>query len=95
LEKNKQGIWTANKHRGVSNVKALEKWREKTVVKISGKEIKAVNKFVYLKCVVEKNVKIQNDINERTGNASQLYQIAKSLLWTKDVDRRCKIMDMY
>jgi hypothetical protein len=46
-------------------------------VKINGREIK-VDKSVYLGSVVEKNGKIQNEINERNGKASKLYHLAKS-----------------
>jgi hypothetical protein len=31
-----------------------------------------------------KNGKIQNEMNERTGNASKCYQVAKNVLWNKD-----------
>jgi hypothetical protein len=30
-------------------------------------------------------------INERTGKASEFYHLAKSLLWNKYIDRKCKI----
>jgi hypothetical protein len=64
---------------------------KKTVVKINGKEIKYVDKFVYLGSVVEKNGNIQNEIHERIGKASKRYNLAKSLLWNKNIDRKCKI----
>jgi hypothetical protein len=35
--------------------------------------------------------KIQNEIIERIGNASTFYNLAKSLLWNKDIYRKCKI----
>jgi hypothetical protein len=38
-------------------------------VKIHGEEMKEVDKFLYVGRVVEKNVKIQNEIDERTGMA--------------------------
>jgi hypothetical protein len=41
--------------------------------------------------MVEKNGKVQNDINKRIGKASKFYHLAKILLWNKDIDRRCKI----
>jgi hypothetical protein len=31
-----------------------------------------------------KNGKIQNEMNEKTGNASKCYQVAKNVLWNKD-----------
>jgi hypothetical protein len=60
-------------------------------VKINRKEIKEVNTFVYLGSVVEINGKIQSKIKERTRKTSEFYQLAKSLLWNKDIDRKCKI----
>jgi hypothetical protein len=62
---------------------------EKIMVKINGKGTKEVDKFVYLGSVVEKSGKIQNEINEI--KASELYHLAKSLLWNKGIDRKCKI----
>jgi hypothetical protein len=43
-------------------------------VKINGTEMK-VDKFIYLQSVVEKNGKIQNEINERTGKVSKFYHL--------------------
>jgi hypothetical protein len=40
---------------------------------------------------VERNGKIQNEKNERIGKASEFHHLAKSLLWNKDTDRKCKI----
>jgi hypothetical protein len=62
-----------------------------TIVKIKGKGIKELDKLVYLGCVVEKNGKIQTEINKRNGKASTLYHLANSLLWNEDIDRKCKI----
>jgi hypothetical protein len=31
------------------------------------------------------------EINERIGNDSEFYHLAKSLLWNKDIDRKYKI----
>jgi hypothetical protein len=39
--------------------------------------------------VVEKNGKIQNEINERIRKASKLYHLTKSILRNKDVDLKC------
>jgi hypothetical protein len=36
--------------------------------------------------MVEKNGKIQNDINERIQKASKFYHIIKSILWNKDIE---------
>jgi hypothetical protein len=52
-------------------------------VKINGKEM---DKFVYLGSVVEKNGKIQSEINERTGKTSKFYHLAKSLVWNNDIE---------
>jgi hypothetical protein len=60
-------------------------------VKISGKEKKEFHKFVYLGSVVEKNGKIQNEKNEKTGKASEFYHLAKTLLRNKDINNKCKI----
>jgi hypothetical protein len=46
---------------------------------------------VYLGSVMKKNGKIQNEINERIGKVSEFYLKTKSLLWNKDVDKKCKI----
>jgi hypothetical protein len=54
-------------------------------------KIKEVDKFICLGSVAEKNGKIQNEINERTGKASEFYHLAGNLLWNKDIDRKCKI----
>jgi hypothetical protein len=72
-------------------LKTLKKCNKNTVIKMNGKEIKEVDKFVYLVSVVEKNGKIQNKINKRIGKASEFYHLAKSLLWNKDTDGKCKI----
>jgi hypothetical protein len=40
---------------------------------------------------MEKNGKIQNEINEKTGNASKFYLLANSLLWNKDIDKNVKL----
>jgi hypothetical protein len=72
-------------------LKLLSNVGKNTVVKINGKDIKEVDKSVYLGSVVEKNGKIQNEINERTGKASKFHHLAGNLLWNKDIDRKCKI----
>jgi hypothetical protein len=46
-------------------LKILRNRGKNTVVSINGREIKEVDKSVYLESVVEKNGKIQNEINER------------------------------
>jgi hypothetical protein len=40
---------------------------------------------------MEKNGKIQNEINARIGKASKCYHLVKSLKWNKDIDRKYKI----
>jgi hypothetical protein len=40
--------------------------------------------------VVEKNNKIQNEINNKKRKASWFYNLIKSILWNKDIDRKCK-----
>jgi hypothetical protein len=40
--------------------------------------------------VVEKNGKTQNKINERIRKASKFYHLINSILWNKEVDRKCK-----
>jgi hypothetical protein len=64
---------------------------KETEVKMNRREIKEVIKSVYLGSVVEKNGKIQNEISERIGKASEFYNLTKSLLWYQDVNRICKI----
>jgi hypothetical protein len=44
---------------------------EEAVVKMNEKEINEIDKFVYLGSAVDKNGKIQNDINEEIGKASE------------------------
>jgi hypothetical protein len=71
-----QGMQTGNKLGEDVNVKTLEKWRKNTVLKINGKEIKVVVKFVCLGSVVGKIGKIQNEINEGIGKVSEFYLLA-------------------
>jgi hypothetical protein len=60
-------------------------------MKISGREIKQVDRFNYHGCMVEKNSKIQNEINKRIRKASQFYNVIKSITaWNRDIDRKCK-----
>jgi hypothetical protein len=66
----------------------LLRMEEKTM-KVSGSEIKQFERFSYLKSVVEKNLEIQNEINEIIRKASQLYHLIQSI-WNKDIDRKCK-----
>jgi hypothetical protein len=56
-------------------------------MKISGSKIKQVDRFTYLGSMVEKNGKIQNEINERIRRASQFYYLIKSISQNKD---KCK-----
>jgi hypothetical protein len=73
-----------------NNVKTLEKWRKKHSSENKLEQVK-VDKFVSLGSVAQKNGKIQNEINEKIGKASKCYNLAKSLLWNKDIDRKWKI----
>jgi hypothetical protein len=59
------------------------------VEKIKVKEIKEADKFAYWGSMVEKNYKIENKTDERIRKASKCYHLAKSLLWNKDMDRKC------
>jgi hypothetical protein len=52
----------------------------------SGSKIKQVNRFTYLKSLVEKNGEIQNEIKERIKKASKFYHIIKSTLWNKVIE---------
>lgn len=56
------------------------------VPKINGKEIKEVHTFVYLENMVEKNGKIQNEINKEMERLQN--HLANSLLWSRDTDRK-------
>jgi endonuclease III len=59
-------------------------------MKISGSEIKQVDRFTYTGGVAEKNSEIQNEVNKRIRKATQFYHLIKSILWNKDVDRKLK-----
>jgi hypothetical protein len=54
--------WQVNLEKTVM-LKLLRNRGKHTAVKINAKEIKEIDKFVYLGSVVEKNGKIQNEIN--------------------------------
>jgi hypothetical protein len=41
--------------------------------------------------MVQKNCKIQDEINGKIGKASELNNLAKSIIWNKDTDKKCKI----
>jgi hypothetical protein len=58
-------------------LKLLRNRGKNTAVKINGKQIKEVDKFVCLGSMVEKNGKTQNEINERIGKAPEVYPLAK------------------
>jgi hypothetical protein len=60
-------------------------------VKINKEEIREYNAFVYFRNVVKKNGKIKKELTERNGKVLKLYHLTKSLLWNKNIDRRCKI----
>jgi hypothetical protein len=70
LGKKKQVLQLTDKHGEDGNDKAVEKGRKNITVKISGCKIKQVDRFIYLGSVVEKNNKIQNEINNKKRKAS-------------------------
>jgi hypothetical protein len=53
-------------------------------MKTSGSEIKQIDIFAYLGSMVEKNGKIQNEINKRIRKALKLYLVISRILWNKD-----------
>jgi adenylate cyclase class IV len=53
-------------------------------MKISGSKIKQVDRFTYLRSMVEKNGKIHNEINIRIRKATKFYNLIKEILWNKD-----------
>jgi hypothetical protein len=59
-------------------------------MKVCGSEIKQIDRFAYLASMVEKNSKIQNEINERLRKASQSYHLVKSILLNKDIRQSVK-----
>jgi hypothetical protein len=54
-------------------------------------ETNEVGKFVYLGSMVEKNGKIQNEINERNGMASKLFIIWLRVCYRIKTHTKCKI----
>jgi hypothetical protein len=49
-------------------------------MKLDGKDIKEVHTFIYLGSSINKNGKIQNEINERIRKASNFYYLVKCLI---------------
>jgi hypothetical protein len=62
----------------------LRKGGKNTRMKISGSEIKQVDRFTCLGNMVEKNGDIQIAMNERIRKASRFCQLIKSILWSKE-----------
>lgn len=69
-----------HKLRQDSNVKTLGNWGKTTVIKINGKEIKEVDKFIYSGNAMENIGKIQIKIYETIGKVSEFFLLDKSLL---------------
>jgi uncharacterized iron-regulated protein len=86
LGKRKQELQLADKLGEDSNVNAVKKVRKNKTMKINRSKIKQVHIFTYLGSMVQKNDEIQNEINERTRNATQFYHLIKSILWKKDIE---------
>jgi hypothetical protein len=64
-------------------------WRKEeknTIMKISGNEMKQFDRFICLGSVVEKNGKIQNEINKRISKGLQFYHVIRSILWNRDIE---------
>jgi hypothetical protein len=52
----------------------------KETMKLDGKDIKEVDTFTYLGSCINKNRKIQNEINERIRKASNFHHLVKGLI---------------
>jgi hypothetical protein len=67
----------------------LSRKEEKTIImRISRSEMKQVNRFICPESVVEKNDKIQNEINKKIKKTSQFYHLIKSTLWNKGTESK-------
>jgi hypothetical protein len=60
-------------------------------MKLDGKDIKEVDTFIYLGSSINKNGKIQKEINERIRKASNFYHLVKGLIRNRDINNKCKI----
>jgi hypothetical protein len=63
-------------------------------MKLDGNDIKEVDTFTYLGSCINKNGKIQNEINERLRKASNFHHLVKGLIRNRDINNKCKI-DIY
>jgi PP-loop superfamily ATP-utilizing enzyme len=63
-------------------------------MKLDGKDIKEEDTFTYLSSCINKNGKIQNEINERIRKASNFHHLVKGLIRNRDINNKCKI-DIY
>jgi hypothetical protein len=61
-------------------------------MKLDGKDIKEVD--TCLGSSINKNGKIQNEINEIIRKASDFYHLVKGLIRNRDINNKCKI-DIY
>jgi hypothetical protein len=59
-------------------------------MKISRSKIKQVDIFNYLGSMIGKKGEIQNETNKRIRKATQFYHLISSILWNKDMERKCK-----
>jgi hypothetical protein len=65
-------------------LRLLRMEEKNTIMKISGSNIKEVDRFIYLRSVVGKNSEIQHEINKKKG--LKIYHLIKSILWIKDIE---------
>jgi hypothetical protein len=61
-----------------------------TIMKICRSKMKQVDRFTYLGSMAEKKGYIQNEINESIRKASKFCHLINSILWNKDINRKCK-----
>jgi hypothetical protein len=66
----------------------------KDTMKLDGNDIKEVDTFTYLGSCINKNGKIQNEINKRIRKASNFHHLVKDLIRNRDTNNKCKI-DIY
>jgi hypothetical protein len=66
----------------------------KETMKLDGNDINEVDTFTYLGSCINKNGKIQNEINERIRKASTFHHLVKVLIRNRDISNKCKI-DIY
>jgi hypothetical protein len=63
----------------------------KETMKLDRNDIKEVDTFTYLGSCINKNEKIQNEINERIRKASNFHHLVKDLIRNRDINNKCKI----